>query len=215
MEVSSLILAAYLTDCSSEESYLISVNLSLLICTIGRNIGPVSGLLWGLNRGNFLTHFLSANIQNIVSSCSGNIVAVGATAAVRESSLSPLRSFLYNTKDSFLERDDLPHHTTLFYMIEVQNPQANKGFHELDLLSLSSVYFSPNPMCKLSSSHTVLLAFHQIWHVFFRAMHFSKFYTHWHIPFLKGWFTSVWEAFGTHLCPECMRMVLVSFSVPL
>lgn len=89
-------------------------------------------------------------------------VAVGATAAAGESSLSPLGSFLYNIKDSFLERDDLPHDITLSYMIKVQNPQANKGFHELDLLSLSSVHFPPNPMCKLSSSHTVLLAFHQI-----------------------------------------------------
>lgn len=62
--------------------------------------------------------------------------------------------------------DDIPHHITLFYMIIVQNPQANKGFHELDLLNLSSTHIPPNPLCKLTCSHIVLPGFHRICHVY-------------------------------------------------
>ena len=58
----------------------------------------------------------------------------------------------------------------MFYVIKVQTPQANKRFHELDLLNLSCIHFSLYPMCKLSSSHTILPAFYQIRHVFMTAL---------------------------------------------
>lgn len=62
-------------------------------------------------------------------SFNGNvIIGILVVAAAGKSSLSLLQPFLFNANCICLEIDDFPYWITVFYMIKVQNPHAERAF---------------------------------------------------------------------------------------